>query len=244
MLATLIFWEGILKAVSKVIFIFLFFSVLIASCAPVTAVPTVTPTFTVTPYPTITPTLEVAVEEQEAIPTQIWKNLPPSQLVNQYKLVPWSPKFYETMTDLLDRVNEKYYPYLYHQSNDFRAAFASEAWLHAGSEMDENSLLCDVRYFAPNAEYFTKLRPGQDLFSFSVENLLNKEGVSIDSLPQKFRDLFGRPECLFGFSLDVAGNVYFEPVYIHNLFGDGQEAYVFAVGTVFTDNKRKLNLLV
>lgn len=228
-----------MRIVSKVVSGILFCSIFLVSCGGVTPVPTVMPTSmaTVTQQTVLTSTPETPIEEQPELSTQIWKHLPPSQFVDQYKLAQWSPKYYETVNDLLNNLDAKYYGYMRQQLNDFHAAFASEAWLRTSFKMDNNSLLCDARYYNPGMEYFPELRTGQDLLSFFVEDLLNNEGVTVDGLPEKFRDLFGRPECLFGFSLDVAGNVYFEPVFVQNLFGDGQEAYVFAVGTLSSDNR-------
>jgi hypothetical protein len=132
---------------NKIIISLMVASVILASCGGVTPVPTAMPTVTatITPQPISTATLEALAEKQQSLPSvQLWKHLPPDQLVDHYELREWSPEFYKTMTDLLDNVNAEYYEYLRQRSDNFHAAFATEAWLRTNSKMDNNPWLCDA----------------------------------------------------------------------------------------------------
>ncbi len=92
-----------MKNIAKVISIVLFFSVLITSCAPVTAVPTLTPTFIATALPTSTPTpLRTPTSSPTIMPTSTpGSNLQgflassgPQKPASFYKLRSWLERDY------------------------------------------------------------------------------------------------------------------------------------------------------
>lgn len=239
----------------KAVFALFFISSLLNSCGPVTPWPTetITPTRTkpakegVREHATATafipsqttPTSEVPAESGSSkLSTHLWENTPPSQLVDQYQLVPWTSEFTETMTDLLNRVSEDAYRYVGRQSDDYRAAFASEAWLRTGSKMENGSWLCDVNYYDPEAEQFPGQRPGQDLYSYFVEDLINNRNIAAENLLDATSELIATPDCLGGYSLSSSGNLWFTPGTVQNLFGDGQNSFVFPVGSILYSGDR------
>jgi hypothetical protein len=234
-------WGEIMQRQICVLPLFVAVVFIFSACGPVTPVPSEMPMVSAAP-PTITPLLQ-ATATPSIMPTpeptpsvRLWDQLPPSQPVDRYELAPWDKNLSGKLDDILYTAASEYHPYS-ELRNAFQAAFTAEAWLRAPLSDDKKSLLCQVTYFDPGDTSFPNLRPGQDLFAFFVEEMINSEGIAVEKLPEEFGNRFGLG-CLGGFSLNAVGNIDFEPSYVKNLFGDGQNAYVFVVGTVFDDKNR------
>jgi hypothetical protein len=219
----------------------IFASILFAfsACGPLTPMPSVTPTGipTATRNPVMTATPSTATQTpQPTLPNRLWEQLPPSQPVDKYELAAWDESLSKDLDEIRFAAGAE--DYHYHQlTNVYRAAFQSEAWLHAQTENEKSDVMCNTVFDAPGSQIFPVLRPGQDVFSFYVENLLNENNFPVERLSEPFEDAFGLPGCLNALLVTGAGNIFFEPAFVHNLFGGGQDAYVFAVGTVHGNNR-------
>lgn len=231
-----------MKPAFKYLFVVLVGLFLVVACGPVTPVSSATSTATITatatrrPTATATPT-EVAPTPQSIESTRLLEQLPPSPPADKYELMPWTSELRSKVMKIFDDNGYDLWPGDYDELGlKYSTSFGNEAWLHAQSNDEKKAAVCSVVFEAPGSDLFRDLRLGQDLFSFFVEEMLNDEGIAIEQLTDEFRNRFGQG-CLGGFSLNGTGNIYFEPAVVRNLFGNGRDAYVFAVGSIFGDNR-------
>jgi len=146
-----------------------------------------------TPVPLTTPVATNTAIAQTALPVtstpapagDLWDQLPPPLPVDHYELVPVRDQDPEILKDILQKTISKYYPYS-KLPKAFEAAFETEAWSRA--DLDERkSHLCAMVYADPASELLPKLRPGQDLFSFSAEELFKAWGEKFERLPEGYQ---------------------------------------------------------
>jgi hypothetical protein len=127
-----------MKDISKAISVFLFFSMLIAACGVVTAVPKVTATSTTTALPTATyspsetptsvPTITPTSTPVSLLPAFVPSN-DPQKTASDYKLRPWLEEDYGYILDSIQDIDNDVFEIPYSKIPDYMAVFQSERLL-------------------------------------------------------------------------------------------------------------------
>jgi hypothetical protein len=216
-----------MQRILKVTSIILLVSVLLGSCGGVTPVPIITPTSS--------PTQTTKPVSTSSAPTHVFstETITPSPIIDDGPEFPRDSYQVRTLSEddydaILRYVNEHRPGFLdsYQNGDKYLAAFSAERWLRSNPSERDN-FLWEILNYDPVGIPVSTIRPGQDLASFMIENLLNKQNVQPDQMPEYLTNVL-QGDLLSG-GLVVADPLNGGSTYIPNLFGDGQNAYIFTV---------------
>lgn len=216
----------------KAVFSILFVSVLLVSCGPVTPIPVaatksspIQSTRTVSTVSALT-----QIPSTETITSAHTNENEPEFPKDSYQLRKLSADDYETIFRYVDEHRPGFLD-PYQGGNKYLAAFSAERWLRS-SQSEQKNFLWEILGYDPVGIPVSTMRPEQDLASFMIENLLNQQTVKPDELENYLTKIL-QGDLISG-SLLVADPVHGGSTYVHNLFGDGQNAFVFTVQSLPT----------
>jgi len=180
--------------------------------------PTISETFTAPPfplYPTSWSTPNTKTPTPTAMPFHIFLSTPQYSASN-YHLRPWAESDSNT---LINRTLNLDYSQ-WDPSNLAKAKFVFEAerLLRFPNSPNWFDSAWDTALVDPHGIPLAQMRPGQTFFSYLVEHLLNQEGIKPEQLPDALEK--------YGF------HIYGSIIQVDNLFGDGQEAFIFVTKVV------------
>ncbi len=183
--------------------------------------PSKTPTQTWTRRPTNTRTIKPTSTSTSSI-ADVFLPTPPVRDISAYRLRRWSESDSAALVDRLNNGKFKVTPEPdYYQFPDYVRAFDLEYLLRFPQSPSWEDVAWEAVRYDPQGAMAVGSRAGEDLFGFLVENILNKQYVSIDDLSSRLElHLFRIADSLK----------------VNNLFADGQDAWVIHVQTSYYQN--------
>jgi hypothetical protein len=193
-------------------------SVILASCGPVTPIP-----FSVA---TSTQSLPIYTQSVTATPTSIVTLQPRA---SDYQLQTWIADDV-CYSNLVDEFNKHFYTVGVNNDHErYELVYQAEKLLRDPSN-DWRDIAWDIVADHPKGIPLPGMRPGEDLFAFLIEDLLNGQNVELDELipiiEQKISIPWKCSRAEIVESLSKQGDF----LVLENLFGDNQDGLVFYAG--------------
>jgi len=169
-------------------------SIVLASCGPITAIPP-TPTLLSTSTQTMMLETPSSAQTPSFTPTPTaTEPLPP--VANEYRLQPWSAD-----DEYYSKLAQEYSKDFYYGINDnqyrYDTVFQAENLLrNPSNNWRETAWQITADY--PRGIPFPRMRPGEDLTAFLLEDLLNTQNVKPDELIGTVNDKLSIPWGCYG----------------------------------------------
>ena len=195
-------------------------SIILGACGPITPIPTVTPTLTATELPTATytpsPTL---TPSPTAVPSSTpVSSLPvfrtsngPEKSESYYKLRPWYEFDYGYILNNI--ANDSEFDLSYYKISDYLATFQKERLLMFPNSPEYNDVLWKIQSSKPNVKVVPGMKPGEDLLSLLISNLLS-DGVQVADLEVE---------------MQKHGYYLVDLLTIPNLIGNGEDGFAMSI---------------